>query len=64
MTEAEKLQKVAAAYKRRFAPKGIVHVTLGGGGFAYATDEITTRKARYDISAWRVRYVDMVRKGS
>lgn len=62
-SEAEKLKKVEAAYRRRFSPKGVVHVRLGGGCFAYATDEITMRKARYDISAWRIRYVDLVRQG-
>ena len=61
--EAEKLAKVEEAYRRRFDPKGKVHVVKGGGGYAYATDEISLRKARYDISAWRVRFVELVTKG-
>jgi len=55
--------KLEAAYRRRFSPKGHVTVSIGGGGYAYVTDDVSMRKARYDVSAWRIRYVDLVRNG-
>ncbi len=64
MDKAKKLDRVAAAYKRRFDPKGVVRVKRREDGYAYATDEVSGRIARYDISAWRVRFVDLKRNGT
>ncbi len=37
-----------------------VEVQVGGGGYAYVKNRTTGQVARYDISAWRVRFVDVI----
>lgn len=58
--------KVEAAYRRRFYPKGKVHVSIDGDAARYAlvTDEESGRKVKYDLTAWRVRYLETVRHGA
>lgn len=58
----KKLDRCLKAYNRRF-PQAVGRRTLeakaGGGGFAYVTNKDTGEVARFDISAWRVRYVGL-----
>lgn len=61
MSSHEKLQRCISAYRRRFGVRetDVVTATMGGGGYAYVKNERTDEVARFDVSAWRVRYVDL-----
>lgn len=61
----EKLRRVVKAYSKRFAmtqSEERIVAEVGGGGYAYVRNETTGHVARYDISAWRIRYVDTVKQ--
>lgn len=61
----KKLARCIGAYVRRFRPRGDtvnISAKVGGGGYAYVTNKSTGEIARFDIAAWRVRYVDLVKR--
>ena len=53
-------KKIEAAHRGRFRDCGNVKVTIGSAGYGYATDQ-TGRRARYDLSAWRIRFVEVLK---
>lgn len=62
----KKLDRCMKAYQRRFAcgPDTFeLKAQMAGGGYAYITNTATGHRARFDVSAWRVRFVEVVNHG-
>jgi len=64
MRDDDKCKRAIAAYKRRFAIRStdVVSATMGGGGYAYVKNETTGDVARFYVSLWQVRYIDLSKR--